>query len=89
MEKLKVVGLAIFSGGWLVPLYLAYNFYVIYLENELHMRLEQQAPLTSFPFLRLSRQALLVACAWLMIVILIWSILFGRKLLGNAPTGTD
>ena len=68
------IAVAALSGGWLVPLYYTYAFYIV------HLRLEAgQLPPTSVPFLDMSRLMFLAACIWLMVVIFFWIILLGKE----------
>jgi hypothetical protein len=65
--------IAIFSAGWLFPLWVSANSIYTFFSAEVLPRLRGEHPLNSFPFLQFSQEALIVALIWLAAVITFWS----------------
>jgi hypothetical protein len=65
--------IAIFSAGWLFPLWLSATSMYRFFSVELLPRLDGKHPLNSFPPLQFSEEALVVALLWLAAVIMFWS----------------
>jgi hypothetical protein len=82
MSKTKLIPIALFSCGWLAPLYIAYSFYAKYLD-----RLQSQE-LHSFPLLGTSEKFFLIACIWLAAVVIFWSLAIGKKIFQDASSKT-
>jgi hypothetical protein len=72
-EAMKRILIAIFSAGWLLPLWVSASAMFQFLSAEVWPRLAGQQPLNSFPFLHFSSQAFTVACIWLASVIIFWA----------------
>lgn len=84
----KPIILVVVSAGWIVPLYLGIDSIISFLRLEVYPRLLGQSPLNSFPFLRFSRQMVIIGFAWLAVVALFWSAVLARHLIrSSAPPG--
>ena len=64
---------AVFSAGWLIPLWWGVYCYLTFWEAEGWPLLAGQRPMNSFPFIDASIEAFSVAFGWLGAVILFWS----------------
>jgi len=65
--------IALFSAGWLVPLWISADSMFTFFNSELWPRLRGGNPLNSFPFIQFSEQAFTIACVWLAAVITFWA----------------
>lgn len=65
--------IAIFSAGWLLPLWLSVDTMFDYLRAEVVPRLFGQNPINSFPFVHFSQQSFTVACIWLAAAVFFWA----------------
>ncbi|HZV37796.1 MAG TPA: hypothetical protein VFF96_03500 [Pseudoxanthomonas sp.] len=72
-RKAAASAVAVFSAGWLVPLWFAAGAYSSFWQHEVWPALLGQHPLTSFPNLPFSVLLFRVAVVWLGFVILFWS----------------
>ena len=71
---------ALFSCGWVLPVWLAASQYVAYVRVELAPRLSGEDPVNSFPFLPFVERMLAVASVWLVLVLFFWAWrLLGRE----------
>jgi hypothetical protein len=70
--------IAMFSAGWLLPLWLSANSMFTFFNVELWPRLRGENPLNSFPFVHFSERAFTVSCVWLAAVIVFWTWRLGR-----------
>jgi hypothetical protein len=87
MKMVKPIILVVVSAGWIVPLYLGIDSIISFLRLEVYPRLLGQSPLNSFPFLRFSKQMVIIGFAWLAIVSLFWSAVLARHLIRSCPPG--
>lgn len=65
--------IALFSAGWLVPLWISAYSMFAFCNGELWPRLRGEHPLNSFPFIRFSEQVFTFAFVWLAAVIAFWA----------------
>ena len=65
--------IAIFSAGWLLPLWLSVATMFDYLRAEVVPRLFGQNPVNSFPFVQFSQLFFTVACIWLAAAVFFWA----------------
>lgn len=65
--------IAIFSAGWLVPLWMGIYLYLDFMNAEVWPRLAGRDPGNSFPYLRIASPCFTVAFIWLGIVVLLWA----------------
>jgi hypothetical protein len=70
---MKRIFIAIFSAGWLLPLWVSASVMFQFLSAEVLPRLAGQQPVNSFPFVQFSAQAFTGACIWLGVVIIFWA----------------
>ena len=89
MKTMKLLVLIVASAGWVVLLYLGIDSILAFLRLEVYPRLLGQTPLNSFPFLRFSRQMVIIGFAWLAVVALFWSAVLARHFMGSCapPSG--
>lgn len=66
--------LVLFSAGWAVPLYISIHFFWRWRQFASPFGYAQQPQLNSFPYLDAAQMHWQVACIWLGIVLLFWTI---------------
>jgi len=64
---------AIFSAGWLIPLWLAVHTYLSFWQAEAWPLLLGQHPMNSFPFIHFADQYFSITFVWLAVVVFGWS----------------
>ena len=85
MNRRQIFGAAtaLFSAGWLVPLWLGVDAYLSFQRAEVWPLLMGGHPMNSFPFLHFASNCFLVSFAWLGIALAFWSyvgyIVLGRN----------
>lgn len=72
----KLILIALFSCGWLFPLFLTISEYFRYLDTHLRPEVEDQ----SLSPLYVAHQFLFFTCIWLAAVIFFWSIMIGKRI---------
>ena len=65
--------IALFSTGWLAPLWISADSMFAFFNGELWPRLRGEHPLNSFPFIQFSERASTIAFVWLAAVIAFWA----------------
>ena len=70
---MRRIAIAIFSTGWLLPIWLSGQSVFTFLEAEVWPRLRGQTPVNSFPFLHFGLQAFTVGMLWLAAVVFFWA----------------
>jgi hypothetical protein len=73
MPPMKRILIAVFSAGWLLPLWVSASVMFQFLSAEVLPRLAGQQPVNSFSFVQFSAQAFTAACVWLGAVIIFWA----------------
>jgi hypothetical protein len=64
---------ALFSAGWLIPLWVSVRTYLDFMQFEIRPAVLGHPEMNSFPFLNTSKNTFTIACVWLGMVILFWS----------------
>ena len=67
------VFIAVFSAGWLFPLWLSLRAMIAFVNTELLPAIRGVPPQNSFGYLFATGDAFTIACIWLALVILYWS----------------
>jgi hypothetical protein len=73
---IKIILIALFSCGWVAPLYFACSEYSRHLDILLH----QEQVDNSIGLLYVTEKFLLLACIWLTAVIFFWSVTIGKRI---------
>ena len=75
MIRRRLVGavIALFSAGWLVPLWLGVDTYLTFWQVEIWPLLDGQSPGNSFPFISFARDCIVVSFCWLGAVFVFWA----------------
>jgi len=66
--------IALFSAGWLFPLWLSGHIFLDFIVLEVQPRLSGNPKVNSFPFLHYSLSMWTLSCAWLGLVLIYWVI---------------
>ena len=78
----RLVGLIVFSGGWLWPLYKFAQYIGVFSIDELARRVapEKYGPYvpSDFPYVQYLETTLQVACLWIAVVIIFWAVVVVR-----------
>lgn len=72
-HPLRAFAVALFSAGWLLPLFWSARSFLDYLNLIYLPTLQGQVPLTSAPLDRMALASLQVACLWLFAAIAFWA----------------
>lgn len=80
MRHAKVIAVVVLSSGWILPMFIACNTYIAFVNVELYPRLLGNKPLNSFPFLDFTQQMLALSCIWLFLVVVFWSYQGAKKI---------
>lgn len=70
MQRVLIVA---FSSGWLLPMWVAGNTFLHFVEVEIWPALRGEQPGNSFPFIHFASQSFAFACAWLAVVVAWWA----------------
>ena len=71
---MKRVALLLLSSGWLVPTYLAVDFFYTYMEQEVQIHvLGKEPPALPVSYLSLSHDAAKIAFVWFALVVVSWA----------------
>jgi hypothetical protein len=73
---IKIILIALFSCGWLAPLYLVCIEYA----RRLDILLRQEQEDNSIGLLYITEKFLFLACIWLAAVIFFWSVAIGKRI---------
>ncbi len=77
---MRRISIAVFSAGWIGPLWLSAETLRQYLEVDLIPRWHGHTPpLNSFPFVHFSRQTFTLSCLWLAMVVFHWAWRWSRN----------
>ena len=91
MNRLKRLLLVLISAGWVLPFWLAVDFFLQFVQMEAYPRLCGQQPINSFPYLSFISTMSATACLWLAVAIAVWSWRLSRSadvLSGKAASDT-
>jgi hypothetical protein len=79
MNKVKPYFFAVFSAGWLIPLYFVVTNFIAYLKTELEPEIAGRPITHSFPILDVCLFWFAIASLWFACVIVFWSLYFFRR----------
>jgi hypothetical protein len=82
LKRILIFFISVLSAGWIIPFYFSIKFILDWSRLELYPIVYGTKNIgSSFPFLSVSGDMLLIACIWLAIVILIWTIVLSKYIL--------
>ena len=70
---MRRIAIAMFSTGWLLPMWLSGQSVFAFVDAEVWPRLLGQTPANSFPFLDFGLKAFTLAMLWLATVVFFWA----------------